>query len=85
MEELLKDRSTPIWVLELGHQLKEIDIVDAINGLEAVTDARVGPFFTSVPHVRTLRPYLYTHIHTHAHTHAHMHTCAQRAKLDILI
>jgi|TARA_R110000824_G_scaffold150543_5_gene321191 hypothetical protein len=39
MEELLKDRSTPIWVLELGHQLKEIDIVDAINGLEAVTDA----------------------------------------------
>ena len=39
MEELLKDRSTPIWVLELGHQLNEIDIVDAINGLEAVTDA----------------------------------------------
>ena len=39
MEELLKERSTPIWVLELGHQLKEIDIVDAIHGLEALTDA----------------------------------------------
>jgi hypothetical protein len=39
MEELLKDKTTPIWVLQLAHQLKEIDIVDAIHGLEAVTDA----------------------------------------------
>tara|TARA_R110000796_G_scaffold202276_1_gene318603 strand:+ start:267 stop:452 length:186 start_codon:yes stop_codon:yes gene_type:complete len=44
MEELLEDKSTPVWVLQLVHQLQKdvgfhIDIVDAINGLEAVTNA----------------------------------------------
>ena len=44
MEELLEDKSTPVWVLQLVHQLQKdvgfhLDIVDAINGLEAVTNA----------------------------------------------
>jgi hypothetical protein len=44
MEELLEDKSTPVWVLRLVHQLQKdvgfhLDIVDAINGLEAVTNA----------------------------------------------
>ena len=39
MEELLEDKSTPVWVLELAQQLKGIDIVDALNGLETVQDA----------------------------------------------
>tara|TARA_R110000751_G_C13654639_1_gene468451 strand:+ start:413 stop:586 length:174 start_codon:yes stop_codon:yes gene_type:complete len=44
MEELLEDKSTPVWVLQLVHQLQKdvgyhIDICDAINGLEAVRNA----------------------------------------------
>ena len=39
MEELLKDKSTPVWVLQLVHSLQGVDIVDAINGLIAVSEA----------------------------------------------
>tara|TARA_R110002153_G_scaffold34445_1_gene103035 strand:- start:294 stop:497 length:204 start_codon:yes stop_codon:yes gene_type:complete len=39
MEELLKDKSTQLWVLQLVHSLQDVDIVDAINGLVAVSEA----------------------------------------------
>ena len=53
MEELLKDKSTPIWVLQLAHQLKGIDIVDAINGLETVQNALKKDFEEMVGEVQS--------------------------------
>jgi hypothetical protein len=53
MEELLKDKSTPIWVLQLAHQLKGIDIVDALNGLETVQNALKKDFEKMVGEVQS--------------------------------
>ena len=39
MEELLKDKSTPLWVLQLARWMDDLDIVDALNGLETVQSA----------------------------------------------
>ena len=39
LDKLLSNPATPYWVTEVSRRLERVDIVDAINGLEALARA----------------------------------------------
>ena len=39
VNQLTSNLSTPYWMIEVARRLDGVDIVDAINGLQALTEA----------------------------------------------
>tara|TARA_R100000781_G_scaffold83709_2_gene51533 strand:- start:3208 stop:3411 length:204 start_codon:yes stop_codon:yes gene_type:complete len=38
-DEMLEDKSTPLWVLDFAQQIEKLDVVDALNGVEVLQSA----------------------------------------------